>query len=151
MIQKIKLLEEQTAKKIGEVLAFEEVGVDTIEKGETALKEKFGEYSYAKVLESYRKNLDDIRNTSNSQIDILSKAETTMEKLEQMRELYLGGEWDDATEILEWLGFFEGAAKVHWSLINSIAKEKKYKELHKISTKIMNFHSKFLDAISYSI
>jgi hypothetical protein len=31
--------------------------------------------------------------------------------------MYVGDDWDDSAEVLEWMSFFVGGAIVHWQLI----------------------------------
>jgi len=50
----------------------------------------------------------------------LAKATATEEKLKKMRDLYVADQWDNATELMEWSGFFEGAAIVHWALMRGV-------------------------------
>jgi len=48
---------------------------------------------------------------------LLPKVEKTVTKITNMGEMYVGHEWDDAAEVLEWMSFFVGGAIVHWQLI----------------------------------
>lgn len=116
-------MNEFTAKKLGEVLAFTRVGNDTIEKGRTALVEVLGEEKVADMEDKNRIHGEECLRlaTEGGMIDTtLAKAEKTENKLKQMRDLYVGHQWDNATELMEWSGFFEGAAVVHFALIRGI-------------------------------
>lgn len=117
-------INEFVAKKIGEVLAFTNVSTDTIEKGKDALIEALGEERVMDMLEKNRMHGEELIRiaTDGAGIDTtLAKAEKTGEKLMKMRDLYVGDEWDNATELMEWSGFFEGAAVVHWALVKGAA------------------------------
>ena len=54
---------------------------------------------------------------------VLPKSERTAEKITKMGDMYVGDDWDDAAEVLEWMSFFVGGAIVHWQLITGAAKE----------------------------
>ncbi len=117
-------INETVAKKLGEVLAFNRVGQDTIEKGRAALTEALGAEKIEDMAEKFRIHGEEVLRvaTEAGAIDtVLAKAEKTEEKLKKMRELYVGDAWNNATELLEWSGFFEGAAIVHWAFIRGAA------------------------------
>ncbi len=113
-------MNEFTAKKLGEVLAFTRVGNDTIEKGRSALIQVLGEEKVSDIEDKNRIHGEECLriSTDAGMVDItITKAEKTEEKLKKMRDLYVGDEWDNPTELLEWSGFFEGAAVVHFALV----------------------------------
>ena len=116
-------MNEFTAKKIGEVLAFTRVAVDTVERGRSALVERLGEEKVQDMVEKNTLHGEECIRlaTDGGVIDTtLAKAEKTEAKLKQMRDLYVGDEWDNATELMEWSGFFEGAAVVHYALLRGV-------------------------------
>ncbi len=47
------------------------------------------------------------------------KVDKTVAKLTSMMELYIGDEWDNPVEVLEWLSFYAGAASAHADLATS--------------------------------
>src|SRR5690606_25418419 len=103
------------AKKLGEVLAFGFVLEDTIEKGEGALKEALGD-ELDSLIKGNKKHIESVKQIAEEKSvgeETLSKAEKTSEKLKAMRDLYVGDEWDNPVELMEWGGFFHGAAIVH--------------------------------------
>ncbi len=117
-------MNEFTAKKMGEVLAFNQLGTDTLEKGKNALVEALGAEKVKDMEEKHKLHAEAIVSiaTESGVIDTtLSKAEKTKEKLSKMRDLYIGDQWDNATELFEWGGFFEGAAIVHWNVVKGAA------------------------------
>ena len=106
-------MNEFTAKKLGEVLAFATVGIETWEKGREAIESVFGEDT-DRLIDASKKHRDTLGNIAESENvqDIVSKKlEGTGTKLRSMRDLYVGEEWHNPTELLEWSGFFEGAAQ----------------------------------------
>lgn len=117
-------INESVAKKLGEVLAFNTVGRDTVERGRTALTAALGAEKVADMEEKFRIHGEEVMRvaTEAGVIDaVLEKAGKTEEKLKAMRDLYVGDQWENATELLEWSGFFEGAAVVHWAFIRGAA------------------------------
>lgn len=117
-------MNEFTAKKLGEVLAFAEVGMETFEKGRDAFSSVLGEEMASSILEESQIHADTIRKIAEDagMTDVvMKKLEGTGSKLRAMRDLYVGDQWDNATELLEWSGFFEGAATVHWALVKGAA------------------------------
>lgn len=50
----------------------------------------------------------------------VTKKTKTYDKLSKMMELYIGDEWDNPVEVLEWSSFYAGAAAAHASLASSI-------------------------------
>lgn len=139
-------MNEKLARKLGEVLAFARAGIDTYKKGDTALKEALGR-DYNKFIESC-KNLDirisDIAKDNNSSEIVNKKTKKTFNKLNKMRDMYIGDDWDEAVEIFEWSGFFFGAGMVHWGLVESAAKEVGITELASLSKEGVSFYHKQL-------
>jgi hypothetical protein len=84
--------------------------------------------------------------TDGAGIDItLAKAEKTGEKLMKMRDLYVGDEWDNATELMEWSGFFEGAAVVHWALVKGAAEALNDEGFIMLAQEGVNYHYELLE------
>lgn len=139
------------AKKLGEVLAFAIVGEETIEKGRGVLSPVLGENEIADILEKNRIYGDELKKLASELgvSDIVNtKLEKTSTKLREMRELYIGDQWENPTEILEWSGFFEGAAFVHWGLVKGVAETLNHELLMSLANECMNFHHDLLDTIS---
>lgn len=143
-------MNEFTAKKLGEVLAFAKVGRETIDKGLRGFTQSFGEERVKEILESINSHTDLIHTIadSNSRLDVVEKKlESTGNKLREMRDMYVGDEWDNPTELLEWSGFFEGAALVHWSLVQGAAEETGNETLKSLATQGISFHKNLLNEI----
>ena len=111
-------MNEFVAKKLGEVLAFSRIGIECAERSGSYFTEAIGEHGahFSETLATIATVVEQIGN------DITrSKAEATVLKLRGMMEAYIGDEWQNPTEILEWLSFFAGAAGAHWSLVKGAA------------------------------
>lgn len=141
-------MNEFTAKKLGEVLAFNRVEMDTLTKGRSALLEKLGE---EKILEIEEKNkiygeaLTKIATDAGMIDTTLTKAKATSEKLEKMRDLYVADQWDNAIELLEWSGFFEGATIVHWALVRGSAQGLNDENLLLLAEEAISWHTELLE------
>lgn len=113
-------MNEFVAKKLGEVWAFSRIGLELVERGEEAAVEALGDASttdtFVDTLQSLAGDVADISNETTS-----AKADATEEKLRGMMEAYIGDEWDNPVELMEWLSFFLGSAAGHWSLVNGAA------------------------------
>jgi hypothetical protein len=117
-------MNEFVAKKLGEVLAFSQISGDTLSRGHNTLVEMLDLEKLSDIEEKNRIHGEAVLKiaTEAGVIDItLAKASSTSKKLLAMRELYVGEQWDNATELMEWSGFFEGATIVHWSLVRGCA------------------------------
>lgn len=129
-------------KKLGEVLAFCLVGQDTINLGNAALNtviepEKIERYR--KLLSELAVEIGEVATETTRE-----KSEKTSDKLKKLRDIYIGDEWDNPAEILEWAGFFEGAAIVHWFLILGAAQEVDNIKLAQLAHRGIDLHRKSL-------
>lgn len=116
---------EKTAKKIGEAYAFATVLSDTFASNTEVMSELFGDHAES-ILERTKiqqEELKDIAEESTMAEIVLPKAERTGTKITKMGEMYVGDDWDDVAEVLEWMSFFVGGAIVHWQLIAGAAEE----------------------------
>jgi hypothetical protein len=139
-------MNEFVGKKIGEVIAFCEVGIDTLHKGQ-ALAELLGSDATAAKLEALQSHKTALLAAAGPQIDTATaKAAATGEKLKGMREAYIGDEWDNAVEIMEWQGFFEGAAVVHCALVAGAAEELDLSDLQQVANEAKRYHQDELAA-----
>lgn len=142
------------AKKLGEVLAFSEVGVDTFKKGREGFKKVWDE-SYIDDLisinEEHVSSLKALINKLDESEAGINKSQATGEKLTSMRNMYIGDEWDDPIELFEWFGFFEGAAIVHWSLIEGFAEKGDDSEMKEVASKALDYHRELFEKVNKSI
>ena len=140
-------MNEFVAKKLGEVLAFTRVGQQLMERGGAALVEALGE-EIVKNLEAdlgaQRENIEKLANEITQQ-----KAGATGEKLVGMAETYIGDQWDNPAELLEWLGFFGGAALVHWQLVKGAGEVEA--ELVELADSGINLHRQLLAEVGEAI
>ena len=135
-------MSEFTEKKLGEVLAFCLVGQETVRKAGSNFSQVIGE----EKVKRYSSRLADIAASIGTEATELTRAksEKTAAKLRSLRGAYIGDEWDNPTEVLEWLGFFEGAAIVHWFLILGSAETTDNLKLGALAHSAIDLHRKSL-------
>ena len=141
-------INEFVAKKLGEVLAFNNVGSETLEKGRGALVELLGEESVKNQEDTLKVHAEEIIRiaTEAAVIDTtLAKSKKTEEKLKAMRDLYVGDQWDNATELLEWSGFFEGAAIVHFALVRGAGENLNKEDIITLANEGITYHYQLLE------
>lgn len=144
-------------KKLGEVKAFSEAGIDFIERGQVGLREVFAEDEIAELTATHQVHRDkiaEIATTANKNDIVDKKAEATKEKLVDLQDRYLTDEddWQDPMELLEWSGFFHGGALVHWNLIAGASQVNDISSLTSLAQEGYEFHHDLLhitkDALS---
>ena len=147
-IYTLDMINEFTAKKIGEVMAFCEVGIDTWKRASLTLSNTLSAEQVTNYIDINNAHLEALKKfigENNISEITLTKQGKTVEKLTKMRDLYVGDEWENSTEIMEWSGFFEGAAIVHFALLNGCAQGLDNSNLMMICEEGLNFHGEILD------
>lgn len=145
-------MNEFTSKKLGEVLAFAEVEIETFEKGHTALISALGDEMVEKMIsesKNHKATILKIARENSVEEVVLKKLEGTFKKLRQMRDLYVGDQWDNPTELLEWSGFFEGAFLVHLSLIKGAGESTKHTEITLLAMNAIELHEEMFKKVNY--
>ncbi len=147
-------MDEKLAKKTGEIKAFTLLGIELFQKSKTALEEVFGSDGVNQIVHDLETHLEKI-NTEIERTEFASiieeKTQKTKEKVGGMEETYIADKWDDPTELCEWLGFFEGAALVHFNLVSALSVNKNLDTLTRIADEGTLFHHNLLDKIKDSI
>jgi hypothetical protein len=112
-------MNEKITKKIGEAYAFAQVLETTYTANELVMTELLGASASTVVSTAaeQRAALHAICDAAETTDVLLPKVEKTAEKITKMGEMYVGDDWDDSAEVLEWMSFFVGGAIVHWQLI----------------------------------
>lgn len=144
-------MNEFVGKKLGEVAAFSRLGIETLIKGQNSLSPILAVTKTIAMLEDQEKKIIDLASAYGFRDITLEKAQKTKDKIIFMRDHYIGNEWDNPTEILEWLGFFEGAAVAHWFLIQGVAEglgDQALKDLASFSTQQ---HQDLFDVVNQSL
>jgi hypothetical protein len=143
-----------TAKKLGEVLAFTNMGLVIMSKGKNALERVLGKSSLealTKMTQEQQTKIQELAEDNQVFEAVQEKSNKTEEKLKDMQNLYLQDKWEDESELLEWMGFFEGAALVHWKLVEGVAQQSSNTALTNIVNKGLTMHQALLFKISEAI
>jgi hypothetical protein len=143
-----------SAKKLGEVLAFARGGLYILKNGQAALEKIFGAafiQASTKMTMDQQKQIGEFAEHNQVLDAVNTKADRTEEKLKQMQDLYLQDKWDDESELLEWMGFFEGAALVHWKLVEGVAQYTDDSALPKLARAGLMMHQDLLFKIAEAI
>lgn len=137
-------MNEFVAKKLGEVHAFSIIGVECSERGGDAFQEALGSDASEFVLQ-----LNDFAGVALAKGNEITsaKSEKTTQKLRGMMEAYIGDEWDNPVELLEWLSFFLGSASAHWSLVSGAAATISDAELQDAATQASSFYKAKLETV----
>jgi len=111
-----------SAKKLGEALAFARVGQSFFSRTKSELAPFFNLTAITEKLNQQEKNIESYTIGSDHSEVIENKALATEKKIISMQDLYLktDDDWQNPAELMEWLGFFIGAGFVHWQLAESI-------------------------------
>ena len=134
------------AYKLGEVLAFARVGQDSITKAKGALSAALKDDEVENInatLKDFEQQIEDTISTEDIADEVHDKAKEAEDKITKMRDTYLGGQWDDQSEALEWMGFFSGAALVHWYLLAGAAEKMDNAKLTSMTKEAIDFYAKF--------
>ena len=112
-------MNEKVAKKVGEAYAFAQVLSDTFNSNHSVMEALFGEHAgnMMEITQTQCEELEGIAAEMNMDEVVLPKAERTGTKISKMADMYVGDEWDNPVEVLEWMSFLVGGAIVHWQLI----------------------------------
>jgi len=130
-----KFMTEKVAKKIGEAHAFAKVLLDTFEKNTEVMSVLFGVHADALlgITRTQQEELLDIADDAMMLGIVEPKSEKTGAKLTKMGEMYVGDDWDDVAEVLEWMSLFVGGAIVHWQLLVGSAEEMDHTHLGNVA------------------
>src|SRR5690242_10793908 len=101
------MMDEFLAKKIGELVAFAEVEIETLKKGKTAFSKVLSSKKLDSFSEENLKHADILRKIaadSGSIDSVMKKSDSTGMQLRSMRDSYLKEEgWDEPIELFEWM------------------------------------------------
>lgn len=139
-------MNEYTAKKLGEVSAFAHVALDLYARAGIAMREARGNEVGLVVTHNsaHHERLRAIAKEGGISDIMEAKEKKTVAKITGLMEMYIGDQWENPIEVFEWLGFFEGACLVHWSLVAGMAQSLHHGEIAVLSQEAVNFHTQEL-------
>lgn len=128
-------MNEKITKKVGEASAFAQVLEATYQANEKVMKELLGKQASAvvKTAGSQMTALKSICDEAGTMSTLGPKVEKTADKITRMGEMYVGDDWADSAEVLEWMSFFVGGAIVHWQLVTGAAEEMGHTAMNRIA------------------
>ena len=147
-------MNEKVAKKIGEAYAFAQVLQDTYQSNETVMQDLFGSLAseISSTAEMQVASLHAIADETEMSEMVVPKAERTGEKISKMADMYVGDEWDNPVEVLEWMSFFVGGAIVHWQLIAGSGEAMGHQGLFELASNGAQYYSDLMEQLrEYSI
>jgi hypothetical protein len=139
-----------SAKKLGEVLAFNRIGEDNIQKASATLTGALGDEKVMDMGEKFRMHGEEILRiaTDAGVVDTtLAQSVTDEQKLKTMRTDYMGDRFDSDTEVFEWLGFFHGALIAHFGVLKGIAQGLEHEGLSMIAEEGVNWNYEMLEQV----
>lgn len=142
------------AAKIGEITAFSRASGLIYKKARKVLTPVFNKKEIGRFIEennTYTRELEKFARDNEILWMSDAKQEESMHRLQRMGDIYLNDDWEKGEEVLEWLGFIEGSATVHFSLVEDLAKNAKHKRLHRTAKKGTAFHKTMLGKIASAI
>jgi hypothetical protein len=140
-------MNEKVAKKIGEAYAFARV-LGQLSEGEPVLfKDLFSQdaLNIKSATDMQIVDLDVVARVGGVVEIVHGKAGRTSKKITEMGEFYVGNDWDDSAEVLEWLSFFLGAAVIHWQLIGGCAKGLSDKDFEGVASRGTQYYAGLLE------
>lgn len=147
-------MNEKVAKKIGEAYAFAQVLQDTYQSNESVMHDLFGSHAseIVSITEIQIASLHAIADETEMTSIVVPKSERTVEKINKMADMYVGDEWDNPVEVLEWMSFFVGGAIVHWQLIAGSGEAMGHQGLFELASNGASYYSDLMEQLrEYSI
>ena len=142
-------MNEKITKKVGEAHAFAQVLETTYQANEAVMKEllagKAG--AVAKTAGSQKTALQAICDEAGTTSTLMPKSEKTTEKISKMGEMYVGDQWDDSAEVLEWMSFFVGGAIVHWQLVVGAGEAMGHTSLTRVATAGVVYYEELMEQL----
>lgn len=145
-------MNEKITKKIGEAYAFAQVLETTYATNEVVVTELLqgASSAVAEATAAQKAALAAICEEVGMTDILLPKVDKTAEKITKMGEMYVGDDWDDAAEVLEWLSFFVGGAIVHWQLIAGAGEAMGHTDLQGTAVKGVVYYEHLMDHLKLS-
>lgn len=134
-------MQDYATKKLAEVEAFCKISGEILERAGTDFDEKYG--SLAAILDELAAQtvIDAVTIEQHEVFD--AKLQKTEAKLADMMDLYIGDEWDNPVEVLEWCSFFTGAASAHCALASGLEED--------LQDQLQGMSERFEDALHQTI
>ena len=143
-------IEQKIALKVGEVKAFTDISLDFLRKTGRVLSDVYGKDFIDNLQKDFKKlsiEISTLQKGTQYTTEIQEKSKKTIAKITKMQDMYIKDEWDNPTELTEWLGFFAGSAVVHWGLVLGRANKSKNAKLALICRSGKKINTTFFNKI----
>lgn len=142
-------MNEKISKKAGEAHAFAHVLETTFAANEPVMKQVLGSIAktVSKTAAQQKTALQAICDEAGTVSTLLPKSETTSKKITAMGEAYVGDQWGDMAEVLEWMSLFVGGAIVHWQLVVGAGEAMGHTSLTRVATAGVVYYTEMLDQL----
>ena len=142
-------MNEKITKKIGEAGAFAQVLGTTYTDNESVMSELLGDKAamVGPTTVEQHTALTTLCEAAGTTDILLPKIEKTVTKISNMGDMYVGDDWDDAAEVLEWMSFFVGGAIVHWQLVAGAGEAMEHTELQSVATKGVAYYQSLMEQL----
>lgn len=142
-------MNEKITKKVGEAAAFAHVLGATFEANEAVMKELLEKQAgtVVKTAASQKTALQAICEEAGTSTILAPKVEKTAEKISKMGDMYVGDQWDDPAEVLEWMSFFVGGAIVHWQLIVGAGEAMGHTSLTRVANAGVTYYAELMEQL----
>ena len=142
-------MNEKITKKVGEACAFAQVLEATYQANEVVMKELLAEHAstLVKTTGSQMTALKSICDEAGTVSILGPKVEKTADKITRMGEMYVGDDWDDSAEVLEWMSFFVGGAIIHWQLIAGAGTEMGHTALNRVASSVVLYDEGLIEQL----
>lgn len=142
-------MNDKVTKKIGESYSFSQVLDSTYSKNQLVFRELLGDMctQIEAVCSEQKTVLAGVCAEAGTTDTLKAKVEKTTSKINSMAEMYVGDDWNDAAEVLEWMSFFVGGAIVHWQLIAGAGAEMKHETLTDAATTGVAFYESLMEQL----
>jgi hypothetical protein len=142
-------MNEKISKKAGEAHAFAHVLETTFAANEPVMKQVLGSIAktVSKTAAQQKTALQAICDEAGTVSTLLPKSEKTSKKITAMGEMYVGDQWGDMAEVLEWMSFFVGGAIVHWQLVVGAGEAMGHTSLTRVATAGVVYYTEMQDQL----
>lgn len=139
-----------TADNLGEVLAFAEASLDTLERYHEGLLGELDQEQYTALARRLQEQADETKDLADANQQLaaaLTAAAFTLVKLQAMRDEFMGDDIESTTRLYKWLGFLCGGAIAHWAAVRGAGLSMHSAEITDLAERALAFYLGWLEYI----
>ena len=144
-------MNEFSAKRLGEILAFVDALLYTCDKGKGALTSILGEEHLLEIVRISRSHKDSVHTISDRAKvlhSVMNKLEIKGDELNKLKDINIENDWENSTKVLQWLGYLEGMTILHASAFVGISVEIGHAELRSFADSYNTYHKELFNYIT---